>query len=78
VYIVKKQILDAGVLLAETHGYQGVFKRHIAAYLKCGMGTINYHWGTVVELRSAMVREAKRKGRHERIMRAATNSVLNA
>lgn len=69
----KRQILDAAVLLAETHGYQGVYKRHISEYLKCGMGTVNYHWKTMAELRTAMVRDAKRKGRHGVILRASAN-----
>lgn len=54
----KHQILAAGVELAKTHGYRAVFKRHIAAVLGCGMGTVNYHWGTMDGLRGAIVREA--------------------
>ena len=58
----KQSILDAAVILALSLGYRGVFKRHLAKKLDIGMGTVNYHWGTMEELRAAIVREALDKG----------------
>jgi AcrR family transcriptional regulator len=58
----KQTILTAAVGLAETRGYRAVYKRNIASVLGCGMGTINYHWGTMDALRTEIVREALRTG----------------
>ena len=58
----KQTILNAGVELAKTRGYRDVFKRNIATVLGCGMGTINYHWGTMDGLRKAIVIEALNTG----------------
>jgi AcrR family transcriptional regulator len=68
----KQQILEAATLLAETYGYAGVYKRHIAAHLKCGMGTVNYHWKTMAQLRSSMMRRAMQIGTHDKILRASS------
>lgn len=54
----KAQILAAALELAESLGYQHVFKRHIAKKLKIGMGTVNSNWGTMEALRLEVVREA--------------------
>lgn len=54
----KQTILTAGVKLAESLGYKAVYKRHVAEKLKCGMGTINYHWDTMKALRTAIVEQA--------------------
>lgn len=56
----KQTILKAAVTLAETRGYDNVFKRNIASVLGCGMGTVNYHWGEMKLLRTAVVQEAVR------------------
>ena len=66
----KQTILKAAVTLAETRGYENVFKRNIAAVLGCGMGTVNYHFGTMAAVRLAVVQEAVRVG-NKRIMRQA-------
>jgi AcrR family transcriptional regulator len=66
----KSIILTAALALAETLGYRGVFKRHIAAHLKIGMGTVNYHWGTMDELRGAIVREAIATGNRQIVTQA--------
>ena len=58
----KEQILVCAIHLAFTYGYRGVLKRHIADRLKCAMGTVNHHWGTMDALREAIVREALRIG----------------
>lgn len=54
----KQTILTAAVELAKTCGYRDVFKRNVATVLGCGMGTVNYHWGTMDALRKAIVIEA--------------------
>lgn len=66
----KSKILAAAIALAETLGYRGVLKRHIAARLKCGMGTVNYHWGTMDGLRDAIVREAIATGNRQIVTQA--------
>ena len=66
----KLQILKAAVALAKTRGYRGVFKRHVAAVLGCGMGTINYHFGTMDALRAEIVREAIRLGDRQIVLQA--------
>jgi AcrR family transcriptional regulator len=58
----KQTILNAGVELAKTRGYRDVLKRNIAFVLGCGMGTVNFHWGTMDALRKAIVIEALRTG----------------
>lgn len=63
----KQTILKAAVTLAETRGYENVFKRNIATVLGCGMGTINYHFGTMAAVRLAVVQEGVRTG-NRRIM----------
>jgi len=40
-------------------------KKHIAAHLKCGMGTVNYHWKTMASLRRAILRTAHAAGAAE-------------
>jgi AcrR family transcriptional regulator len=67
----KQTILDTAVKLAETRGYDNVLKRNIAAVLGCGMGTVNYHWGTMDALRTAIVHEAIRTGMRQIVMQAA-------
>ena len=66
----KQQILTAGVTLAKARGYRGVFKRHLAEVLGCGMGTINYHFGTMDALRAEIVREAIRVGDSQIVQQA--------
>jgi AcrR family transcriptional regulator len=66
----KQTILAAALKLAETLGYRWVFKRHLSKSLACGMGTINYHWGTMDELRGAIVREAIATGNRQIVTQA--------
>jgi AcrR family transcriptional regulator len=66
----KQTILNAGVELAKTRGYRDVFKRNIATVLGCGMGTVNYHWGTMDELRFAILEKAIVDGVNVIIMQA--------
>ena len=68
----KQTILDAAVTLAETLGYRGVFKRHLADKLQCGMGTVNYHWGAMDVLRAAIVHEAIRRANQQIILQAVS------
>ena len=69
----KEQILVCAIHLAFTYGYRGVLKRHIADRLKCAMGTVNHHWGTMDALRAAMVKRAKCDGTHKAIIRAVVS-----
>jgi DNA-binding transcriptional regulator YbjK len=66
----KQIILDVAVKLAETRGYENVFKRNIAFVLGCSMGTINYHWETMDTLRIAIIHEAIRLGNRAIVMQA--------
>jgi len=68
----KQTILEAALALAATRGYENVFKRNIAVVLGCGMGTVNYHWGTMDALRTAVVHEAIRTGNKQVVMQAAS------
>lgn len=74
----KAKILAAAVKLSETLGYQNVLKRHIAAKLKIGMGTVNSNWGTMKELRKAVVLEAIRTGNNVIISQALVAGDLTA
>jgi AcrR family transcriptional regulator len=66
----KQTILKAAVTLAETRGYDNVYKRNISQVLGCGMGTVNYHWGTMKELRTAIVQEGVRTNNKRILMQA--------
>jgi AcrR family transcriptional regulator len=66
----KQTILKAAMMLAETRGYDNVFKRNIATVLGCGMGTVNYHYGTMDAVRLAVVQEAVRIGNKRILMQA--------
>ena len=68
--ITREMILGAAVKLAETLGYRAVLKRHLADALDCGMGTINYHWGTMDVLRESIVRRALRDGNRQILLQA--------
>lgn len=68
--ITREMILGAAVKLAETLGYRSVFKRHLADALQCGMGTINYHWGTMDVLRESIVHRALRDGNRAVLLQA--------
>lgn len=66
----KQQILTAAVTLAKSRGYRGVLKRHLSAVLGCGMGTVNYHFGTMDALRAEIVREAIRSDDRQIVLQA--------
>lgn len=66
----KHTILAAGIELAKTRGYRSVLKRHIAETLGCGMGTVNFHWGTMAALREAILATAIAQGNKLIIMQA--------
>lgn len=54
-----KHILDAALMLAETHGYASISRDQIARV--CGFPSpslITYHMGTMDALRRTMIREA--------------------
>jgi AcrR family transcriptional regulator len=66
----QQTILKAATRLARTHGYNGVLKRHVAEALGCGMGTVNFHWGTMDALRLAVVENAVATGNKRIIAQA--------
>ena len=66
----KQTILSAAVTLAKSRGYRGVLKRHLSTVLGCGMGTINYHFGTMDALRAEIVREAIRSDDRQIVLQA--------
>ena len=68
----KQKILETACFLAETLGYRGVLKRHIADSLGIGMGTVNYAWGTMAALREAIVREAINTGNRQIVLQAVS------
>ncbi len=68
----KQTILNAAVTLAASRGYDNVFKRNISTVLGIGMGTVNYHWGTMDALRTAIVHEAIRTGNRPIVLQAAS------
>lgn len=57
----KKQIiLDAAMVLAETHGYHHISRTQIATKVGCATGLVSFYFGTMVHLRRAIVGEAIR------------------
>lgn len=69
----KQIILETAVKLASKLGYRGVYKRHLSEALEIGMGTVNYHWGTMAALRVAIIQEAIRVGNKQIVMQAIAN-----
>ena len=63
--MTKDRIFDAAYGLALKRGVHNTMKKHIAAHLKCGMGTVNYHWKTMASLRRAILRTAHAAGAAE-------------
>lgn len=45
--------------MARRHGVDRMCKKHIAEHLRCGMGTVNYHWKTMAALREAVIEIAR-------------------
>ncbi len=68
----KQTILTAALELAKTRGYDNVYKRHVSTVLGIGMGTVNFHWGTMDALRIGIVHEAIRTGERAVVMQAAS------
>lgn len=66
----KQTILSAAVTLAKSRGYRGVLKRHLSGVLGIGMGTVNYHFGTMDALRAEIVREAIRSDDRQIVLQA--------
>lgn len=56
----KDLILAAALQFAIKQGYQNVRRESIAEELKISCGIINYHFGTMTQLRRAIMREAIR------------------
>lgn len=64
----KKKILRAACTLARRHGIDRVTKKHIAEHLNCGMGTVNYHCGTMKALRKDVIAAAKNRPDYTRLI----------
>jgi AcrR family transcriptional regulator len=56
----KTKILNAALELAETHGFSIITRDQIAESVGCSTGIINFHFGTMKQLRRAVVGEAIR------------------
>lgn len=55
---MKQKILETAVTLARSRGYQNVFKHDIARLLGISEGTVNYHFGLMTKLRTAVMAHA--------------------
>lgn len=55
---MKEAILSAAMQLANLKGYKRVTRSDIAARAETAVGSINYHYGTMSKLRTAMVERA--------------------
>jgi len=60
--LTKQEILDAAYEIALKRGVHNVMKKHIAAHLKCGMGTVNYHCKTMAAIRRTVIARARGAG----------------
>jgi len=58
--IRKTEILDSAVTLAEEFGLSEVSREKIAAHAECSTGLVNLYFGTMLNLRRAIVGEAVR------------------
>lgn len=54
----KEQILEAAMRLARNDGYQNVLRHNVAYAAQCSTGLVNKYYGTMTQLKRAMVREA--------------------
>jgi AcrR family transcriptional regulator len=67
----KDQILAAAMRLARVDGYTHIVRTNIAAAAGCSTGLVNRYYGTMGQLRRAIIREAARIGDLEIIAQAA-------
>jgi AcrR family transcriptional regulator len=58
----KKQILEVAVTLSKKQGYQHVTREDIARGAECATGLINRYFGTMPQLRRAVMRWAVKHG----------------
>jgi AcrR family transcriptional regulator len=56
----KSEILSAALMLAERHGLHAITRDQIANSADCSTGIVNFHFGTMKQLRRAIVGEAIR------------------
>ncbi len=54
----KNEILLAGLKAAERLGFTNVRQADIAKEAECGFGTVTLRWGTMAQLRRAIMRQA--------------------
>jgi len=60
-HIRKTTILAAAVKLSEEFGISEISREKIAALAECSTGLVNMHFGTMLNLRRAIVGEAVRR-----------------
>lgn len=53
--MLKENILQAAVKLARNCGYQRLTRFNIAGQVGCCEATINYHYGSMIHLKSAVI-----------------------
>ena len=58
----KDEILDAALALAKAQGYQSVTLEAIANKAQCSNGTVVHYFGTMTQLRRAVMRAAINRG----------------
>jgi AcrR family transcriptional regulator len=66
----RAQIIAAGLALAEDVGYLSVTRDAVASKAGLGAGTVSYYYGSMDELRDAIVSEAVRLEKVEVVARA--------
>lgn len=54
----KQQILDAAVAVAEVNGYQSMTRHAVATRAGVAPGLVSAYWGTMTQLRRAVMRRA--------------------
>jgi AcrR family transcriptional regulator len=54
----RAEILDAALRMSRLHGYREVTRADIAGAAKCSEALVSSYWGTMVQMRRAIVRAA--------------------
>lgn len=54
----REQILTAAVTVAKSVGYNHIQRADIAAQANCATGTVNHYFGTMTQLKRAVMRHA--------------------
>jgi AcrR family transcriptional regulator len=70
----RDSILEAALALAEEKGFQSFTRDEVAERVGCAMGSINYHYETMKQLRRAVMGEAIKR---ENLIVVAQGMVAN-